>query len=158
MNVERTRATRSEAKRLGLGCLGAVLLLLAAGCGRIIEDSPRTPTPVTTANAGPATELRPLPPETPVRPPVSTATADPATQPTLTKYLCEEGRTFEAWVFPRPSERAVVVINGQTNELGQQPAASGISYANQTMTFRAQGQSAFLEEGGQLTYRNCRAQ
>jgi membrane-bound inhibitor of C-type lysozyme len=142
-------------KRAGFAATVALLMLLGTACGRIID---KPPAPEGTTTVAPAIGLRTLPLETPVQPPVSTATADPATQPTLTKYLCDGGKTFEAWVFPRPSERAVVVIDGKTNELRQQPAASGISYSNPTMTFRGQGPNAFLDEGGQITFANCRAQ
>lgn len=152
-------------KRAGFAsklALLALVALLGTACGRIVEDDPATPTRPPTSTAGPAVGLRALPQETPVRPPEPTAppfeSFDHASQPTLNKYLCDEGRTFEAWVFPRPSERAVIVIGDQTNELRQQPAGSGISYADASMTFRAQGPNAFIEEGGQMTYRSCRAQ
>jgi membrane-bound inhibitor of C-type lysozyme len=52
----------------------------------------------------------------------------------------------------------VLTINGQTNELRQRPAGSGISYANEMLTFRAEGTNASIEEDGQVTYRNCRGQ
>jgi membrane-bound inhibitor of C-type lysozyme len=150
-------AVTGNVKALGLASILAALLLLTTACGRIIDD-PATPEATPTSTPAPATGLRALPQETPVQPPVSTATADPATLPTLTGYLCDGGRTFSAWVFPRPSERVVLVINDVTYELRQQPAASGISYSNQTLTFRAQGATASIEDSGQVTFANCRAQ
>ena len=148
---------RDKTRRLGLASMLGALLVLTLACGRII-DAPATPEATPTSTPARATELRALPQETPVQPPVSTATADPATLPTLTGYLCDSGRMFSAWVFPAPSERAVLVINDVTYELRKQPAGSGISYANQTLTFRAQGASASIEDSGQTTFANCRAQ
>lgn len=146
-----------DARRYGLVSILGLLLIVSVACGRIINE-PDRPSPTPTATVEPATGLRALPQETPVQPPVSTATADPATLPTLTGYLCDGGRTFAAWVFPRPNERAVLVIGNTTYELRQQPAASGISYANQTLTFRAQGPNAFVKDSGQVTFANCHAQ
>jgi hypothetical protein len=69
-------AVRGELRSVGLSAVAVVLLLVAAGCGRVEVDTP-TSTPTAAAQATPTSEVRPLPPETPTQPPISTATVDP---------------------------------------------------------------------------------
>jgi membrane-bound inhibitor of C-type lysozyme len=150
-------------KRVALAST-VVFVVLAAACGRVIEEQTAA-TPEASTTPEPPVALRSLPQPRVEPPPLPTAppfeSFDHASQPSLTKFVCDGGKTFEAWVFPPPGERAVVVINGQTHELRQRATATGIEYASTSMTFRAdgpRGPAASLREGDQTTYTGCRAQ
>jgi putative lipoprotein len=73
-------------------------------------------------------------------------------------YACSDGKSFVAHVYPVPETRATVFIDGRSVDLAQTISASGIRYTDGALTFHSKGEDAFIEQGGQITYRDCRAQ
>jgi membrane-bound inhibitor of C-type lysozyme len=91
--------------------------------------------------------------------PAATSKAATATAtPVVVRYLCDEGKTFEARVFPVPAQRAIVLVNGRTYDMPQTISASGIRYSDGNLVFHSKGSDAFIEEGGVMTYTNCKEQ
>jgi membrane-bound inhibitor of C-type lysozyme len=84
----------------------------------------------------------------------ATATATPV----VVRYLCDEGKTFEARVFPVPAQRAIVIAGGRTYDMPQTISGSGIRYSDGNLVFHSKGSDAFIEEGGVMTYTNCKEQ
>lgn len=78
--------------------------------------------------------------------------------PVVVRYRCDADKTFEARVFPKPMERAIVIVDGRTLDLPQVRSASGIRYSDGVLVYHAKGDDAFIEDGGVLTYVNCHAQ
>lgn len=66
---------------------------------------------------------------------------------TIVFYQCERDfGEIEMRFFPQHGV-AVLVLEGKTHELQQQPAASGMWYTNGRYTFRGKGQQGWLEIG-----------
>lgn len=69
------------------------------------------------------------------------------TEKVIVYYQCERDMgEVEMRFFPQHGV-AVLVLDGQTHELQQQPAASGMWYSNGRYTFRGKGQQGWLEIG-----------
>lgn len=137
---------RMRAIRL-LGRVGLPALLCAAllaGCAD--EDSSRGRAPAVTSTRA-AVAGAPV-----VSTPPVTAT------PMAVRYLCDGGKTFEARVFLKPLERAIVIVDGRTLDLPQVRSASGIRYSDGVLVYHAKGDNAFIEDSGVMTYVNCHAQ
>lgn len=62
------------------------------------------------------------------------------------QYGCDNGQQLEMRFFPKQGV-GVLVRNGQTMELQQQPAASGFVYSNGPNTVRGKGDELMLEVG-----------
>ncbi len=84
---------------------------------------------------------------------VSVPSATPT--PVEVHYVCDGGKTFEAYVFPVPAQRAIVVVDGRTLDLPQTVSGSGIRYSDGTLVYHSKGRDAFIEIGGVMTYVNC---
>ena len=69
--------------------------------------------------------------------------------------ICDGGKTFDAYVFPVPARRAIVVVDGRTLDLPQTVSGSGIRYSDGTLVYHSKGRDAFIEVGGVMTYVNC---
>jgi membrane-bound inhibitor of C-type lysozyme len=68
------------------------------------------------------------------------------------RYQCSGGQTFEV---EYSLELATVVLNSETVQLAQIPAASGARYSDGTMTLHTKGEEAFIEMGDQIIYEDC---
>ncbi len=89
----------------------------------------------------------------PAAPPAGGASATPT--PVAVHYLCDGGKSFDAYVFPVPARRAIVVVDGRTLDLPQTVSGSGIRYSDGTLVYHSKGRDAFIEDGGTMTYVNC---
>lgn len=86
----------------------------------------------------------------------ASASVPPATPtPVAVHYICDGGKTFDAYVFPVPAQRAIVVVDGRTLDLPQTISASGIRYSDGTLVYHSKGRDAFIEVSGVMTYVNC---
>lgn len=81
--------------------------------------------------------------------------ASPTAPPVAVHYVCDGGKTFDAYVFPVPARRAIVVVDGRTLDLPQTVSGSGIRYSDGTLVYHSKGRDAFIEVGGVMTYVNC---
>jgi len=72
--------------------------------------------------------------------------------PDATVYACSEGKRL---VVRRPSGPDSVLILFGDREFRLDPAPAG-GYTNGSTTLRSQGDEVSLEEGGAVTYANCR--
>lgn len=85
-------------------------------------------------------------------------------------YLCDEGKQIKATFYegkarsvepgakPIPSGSVEIVLSdGRNFTLPQTISASGIRYANEneTFIFWSKGDTAFVDEQGELTFQNC---
>lgn len=100
-------------------------------------------------------DLSPAPPSAKVPAPSGTIGASATPAPVVVHYVCDDGKTFEARVFPVPARRAIVVVDGRTLDLPQTVSGSGIRYSDGTLVYHSKGRDAFIEEGGVMTYVNC---
>lgn len=82
------------------------------------------------------------------------ALLQPPQQPVT--YACAGGSEFTI-TFLRGDAGADIFINRMRFHLRQEPAASGVRYACDVLTFTGQGNDAQVEMDGSLAYRNCRA-
>ena len=85
-------------------------------------------------------------------------------------YTCDDNKTIEAAFYkgnsqqtepgemPIPSGSVKIVLgDGRNFDLPQTISASGVRYANknETFIFWTKGDTAFVDEGGELTFQNC---
>lgn len=131
-------------------------LLALAGCGLPSGAGSATPTPTAATVRSPGTASASV--ASAVATPASLGTAPATPTPVVVRYLCAEGKTFEARVFQAPLERAILVIEGRTIEMRQERAASGVRYTDGTLTYVSKGPDAYIQQGEVITYRDCRAQ
>lgn len=82
------------------------------------------------------------------------AALQPPPQPVT--YACAGGSEFTI-TFLRGDAGADIFINRMRFHLRQEPAASGVRYACDVLTFTGKGNEAQVEMDGSLAYHNCRA-
>lgn len=74
-------------------------------------------------------------------------------------FACPAGKSIRA-TFHLPADEAVelVLSDGRRLTLAHAPSASGARYADPAdrLVFWSKGNTAFLEEDGRVTYRDCR--
>jgi len=73
---------------------------------------------------------------------------------TTVVYSCENGRGFSA-TFTIGRESVQVLIDGQTLELVQIPAQSGVAYSNGQLIFHTEGLTAFTQGHAGGDYTGC---
>lgn len=71
------------------------------------------------------------------------------------RYRCADGQVIGV-TFQHRGKRALVEAGGWSHLLPQVPAASGAKYSDGKVTFWNKGSTAFMEEGGALTRRDCK--
>ena len=80
----------------------------------------------------------------------------PAPAGTRYAFTCEGARSFAAVFFPADQERATLTLEGRTIALKQERSASGVRYSDGgTLLLITKGADAYIEQGGQQTYRGC---
>lgn len=67
-----------------------------------------------------------------------------------TDYRCSNGESLQVRFFPLQGV-AVLVRDGKTRELQQQPAASGFLYTDDPLTVRGKGAALSIESAGAAT-------
>jgi membrane-bound inhibitor of C-type lysozyme len=80
-------------------------------------------------------------------------TAVLAQSPQSVVYTCEGGRTFSVDYAQEAAQLRLDSVN--VIPLPRAVSGSGIRYSNGSTTLYSQGNQAFIEEGGQRTYKNC---
>lgn len=85
----------------------------------------------------------------------STPPPVPATPFSEVAYTCQHGQSLAVRFFPEQGV-AVLVRNGQTIELQQQPSGSGFIYSNGPNTVRGKGNDLTVEIGRMVPWQ-CQA-
>lgn len=86
---------------------------------------------------------------------MSTEKATPSLQAT---FRCAGGKSIEANFINAPTGSVKLALSdGRALDLPQVISGSGARYANadETIVFWNKGTTAFMEEGGKTTYRDC---
>lgn len=80
------------------------------------------------------------------------------TEALMIGFLCEEEKKFFVTFEVENEDEVVFDFEGKTPFiLPRTPSASGSRYANEdgSFVFWTQGNEAFVEEGGEMTYKDC---
>jgi membrane-bound inhibitor of C-type lysozyme len=89
----------------------------------------------------------------------SAAAQQPAPPQTLqARFACDDGKTIDAtFVNTGGGSVQLGLSDGRSLTLPQTRSGSGARYANkgETIVFWNKGDTAFIDEGGKQTYRNC---
>lgn len=127
--------------------LSASVLLASPGFS---QQAPPTPedSPAPATNSEPATPPQPAP-----RPTINTETSDELTVINNVQYECDGGKGFYAEYL---SNNTVAATFGSKElVLPQVVAASGIRYSNGSVTLWSKGDTAFVEVGNKVLFKNC---
>jgi membrane-bound inhibitor of C-type lysozyme len=73
-----------------------------------------------------------------------------------TFYKCDGGKELVVQ-YLADGKSAMVMYPERDFRLDQVPAASGVRYSNGRTTLHTKGPEAFVEEGGQTLFANCKA-
>lgn len=82
-----------------------------------------------------------------------------AGEPVHAVFHCADGKTVDAWFDNRcPARVALRLSDGRVRLLPQALSASGARYADadEQFVFWNKGRTAFIDEQGRITYRDCR--
>jgi len=84
----------------------------------------------------------------------ATTTSKPA-RDGYVRYRCAEGQEIGV-TYQQKGSRALVETGGWSHLLPLVPAASGAKYSDGKVTFWSKGTTAFMEEGGAVTRKDCK--
>lgn len=71
------------------------------------------------------------------------------------RYRCADGQEIGV-TYQQKGNRALVETGGWSHLLPLVPAASGAKYSDGKVTFWSKGTTAFMEEGGAVTRKDCK--
>ena len=71
------------------------------------------------------------------------------------RYRCADGQEIGV-TYQQKGNRALVETGGWSHLLPLVPAASGAKYSDGKVSFWSKGTTAFMEEGGALTRKDCK--
>ncbi len=75
---------------------------------------------------------------------------------TRISYACPDGTSFQLTLL-EGAGMARLALDGETIELKQEPAASGMKYSDGTWTFHGKGPEALIMRGEETVHSDCKA-
>lgn len=127
--------------------VSASVFLASPGFSQQATPTPEdSPAPAPTASPEPATQPAP-------RPTINTETSDEPDVINRVEYECDGGKAFAAEYLSNNTVEAT--FGSKELILPQVVAASGIRYSNGSVTLWSKGDTAFVEVGNKVLFKNC---